>query len=884
MSKFSQAREASRNAGASNKSLNETRKAYSDKLNAMYNPIAGTTNESNARDNYQTYPYDYFCGTQSKVFFGDIWVDDIVTIQYNVKQDKEPIYGYASQNFDAVARGVILVQGSFTIAFKEMGYLNVIQGLLETQRNRAKSSLAFAGTSSKAAGAGTSMARIDPTLFNTVGDQSTKVTYAPNGSPQIIRQQETIESILKHKKGNLISSGLALSRYGMNDGDKDFEDFAELLEDTIWGDSNGKPYNPNKVKFRRADEFDYTWAGSEDLGGVIVGKDDNYADTLNIMISFGDLNDLRAEHTMTVLNDVHIVNTAMVVAPTGEPIGETYYFFARDINKSLSKETLNTLDPIKYNIGSDEFTSKDANIQAMEEFLNKTTSIMNIDIASIAHYNDDFGQWEADTKITYEAGDASSYAITFKSWESKVDQVIQYVERILNSTDATPRGYDQAEFTKHSQWVLDVALIDSNAETVNQFKMVIEQQIPNTLTYKVISPTRNNYGTNASFTREDMWTPQPAKSTGEETPPISTNGPPKDASDQLPPTQQQGQEFSSEDIDIINAAYKDRYSAEDISKMTPKEQENSWNSIYEEYRKGTSNTNEERTKGYDTGGQLQSDANGYDLTTPEGRAAYTIANAAKETNKYAQLAQNDTASAKSDALTITEQAMLYQDITNAAAPVQPDSLIDEASGNRYTIRADGSKQWLSSTGKKLIGPENYPMSWQLARGPGLAQGQVEIIRDNTGHANPKNADLTPRPMETATVNTRMDYRANQGDTVKLVQGGIYTGTKDSWKSSAKFENGDKTAATYGHIVPSTDLVPGKYYPAGTPIGTVGYEPANSEGPHLHYETFVPGPLTSEQRADYVTAQFESTYSTKQQQTQVASNSTNPVSFYQALTQ
>ena len=89
------------------------------------------------RDNYQTYPYDYFAGTDCKIFFGDIWVDDIITIQYNVSQGKSPIYGYASQNFDAIARGQVIVEGNLSVAFKEVGYLNLIQAQMEAQRRQS---------------------------------------------------------------------------------------------------------------------------------------------------------------------------------------------------------------------------------------------------------------------------------------------------------------------------------------------------------------------------------------------------------------------------------------------------------------------------------------------------------------------------------------------------------------------------------------------------------------------------------------------------------------------------------------------------------------------------------------------------------------------------
>jgi len=69
---------------------------------------------------------EYFSGSQASLFIGDIWVDDIVDIQYSVEHSQRPIYGYGSQHFDFVSRGNILVSGSFSVNFREPNYLWLI--------------------------------------------------------------------------------------------------------------------------------------------------------------------------------------------------------------------------------------------------------------------------------------------------------------------------------------------------------------------------------------------------------------------------------------------------------------------------------------------------------------------------------------------------------------------------------------------------------------------------------------------------------------------------------------------------------------------------------------------------------------------------------------
>lgn len=82
---------------------------------------------------------EYFSGSQASIFIGDIWVDDICEWQYQVNYGATPIYGYGSQLFDHVAEGRQLVQGSFTINFKEPNYLWAI--LQHTQYGKKKLSL-----------------------------------------------------------------------------------------------------------------------------------------------------------------------------------------------------------------------------------------------------------------------------------------------------------------------------------------------------------------------------------------------------------------------------------------------------------------------------------------------------------------------------------------------------------------------------------------------------------------------------------------------------------------------------------------------------------------------------------------------------------------------
>lgn len=105
----------------------EARTGIVDKVTGFAKDIINGRRKFFTREKVDTrsasYWEDYYCGSDVVVLIGDTWVDDIITIQYTNTNNKSPIYGYMSEEFDAVAKGTRIIQGQFAIAFKEIGYL-----------------------------------------------------------------------------------------------------------------------------------------------------------------------------------------------------------------------------------------------------------------------------------------------------------------------------------------------------------------------------------------------------------------------------------------------------------------------------------------------------------------------------------------------------------------------------------------------------------------------------------------------------------------------------------------------------------------------------------------------------------------------------------------
>ena len=69
------------------------------------------------------FPQEYFSGADVSIYLGDQFLDEVNSIQFTMIQNVRPIYGHSSYTWDDIAVGQRLVQGSFTINFKEPFYL-----------------------------------------------------------------------------------------------------------------------------------------------------------------------------------------------------------------------------------------------------------------------------------------------------------------------------------------------------------------------------------------------------------------------------------------------------------------------------------------------------------------------------------------------------------------------------------------------------------------------------------------------------------------------------------------------------------------------------------------------------------------------------------------
>lgn len=242
-------------------------------------PQADLYTRPNTRVEYQLFSNDYFTGSDVSLYLGDIWIDDIVDFEFSMTEQIMPVFGYASYTADAFVRGNRIIQGSFTINFKSVGYINEV------------------------------LKHKDPI----------KRLYSQGKSlPSIERTSHyTLEETLK--------------MYGI----KSFDEIAQQYEDKLWKYSDGEESSVNASRgfFGHYDDEDMLDDGLE----IKIAYGSREA-TYHLASNYKKSGLSKPNETIETLVGVHItgVQKGIYSSSGGAPILERYTFVARDLNGNVS--------------------------------------------------------------------------------------------------------------------------------------------------------------------------------------------------------------------------------------------------------------------------------------------------------------------------------------------------------------------------------------------------------------------------------------------------------------------------------------------------------------------------------------------------------------------
>lgn len=292
---------------------------------------------------------DVYNSSNISVYINDFFLIDATQIGYQFQYDKKPIYSYNSEQYDKVAKGNVLVQGTLGVIFSETAYFEIMrQEIVKSFAN-----LSYEEIQKRRADSG-------DILDNVIYGQPVRSEYtkqvkatvsSENYNNTIYPDKVQILSNKDPKTGQVLISPSV--RYktlydymgGRNDGYSNFEDVAERLEDQVWGMKHGMHergtlrddvnagyavWDNNYKRIRNAMEMDYELirSGNQYLSSVMSHE----RNPLTLYIIFGDYNAPPAEHTVEAINDIHFTSKQIAVNNDGVPTMALYSFFGNTLN------------------------------------------------------------------------------------------------------------------------------------------------------------------------------------------------------------------------------------------------------------------------------------------------------------------------------------------------------------------------------------------------------------------------------------------------------------------------------------------------------------------------------------------------------------------------
>jgi hypothetical protein len=272
-------------------------------------------------NNYRIFPSDYFTGCDTAILFGDTFIDEIVNLQFSIQEQVLPLYGYADYRFRSIAHGNRIVTGSFTINFKEAGYIFLI---LERMR---------------------SLGTLDR-------NNQTRENWSMKDVEQLYKEWLEREAKSHAPNNQELASGAADA----------FETIADYYERAHWGDKDTN-YQPFIYKDQNGKVIQ-NYSGKQDgqlwmnfVNDFRARRTNPYFDVpFTITVSYGDnaaafaarqdgvyqeiygskygpgKTQLPIEETVKTINGVHIFSAQQVMDLSGHPTQEVYQFMAQDVD------------------------------------------------------------------------------------------------------------------------------------------------------------------------------------------------------------------------------------------------------------------------------------------------------------------------------------------------------------------------------------------------------------------------------------------------------------------------------------------------------------------------------------------------------------------------
>lgn len=258
----------------------------------------------------------YFASNQGLVFVGGYLIDEIISIQYVLRQSKRPVYSYSSMYYDAVAGGQVLVEGNLTCNYIDSAYLYyALYHTIVKNYTKDKGARQVTGYQAALQAIGAIDSR-NKELVKTLSSLASQSSLSQRGtqipSPQVKQLAQLIAS--DPDAGRRVITMLKQRFWGnlATDSQATRNGFGRNLRITDFG---------GKVAADTAN-----W---ENAPTTLYARPDQVP-PVNLVISHGNPMDKNFS-TARVLREVDFLGNQMSVVASGAPQAETYPFFARTV-------------------------------------------------------------------------------------------------------------------------------------------------------------------------------------------------------------------------------------------------------------------------------------------------------------------------------------------------------------------------------------------------------------------------------------------------------------------------------------------------------------------------------------------------------------------------
>ena len=276
-----------------------------------------------ARTTLQTSVYDqeYFSGSQVNLYIGDVLIDEVTQIEVSVHQKKRPIYGYASQLFDNVSCGTVLVEGQFQINFKESGYLYTVLRRFERQRELKGTPYVSPRVSSS---------NIGRPQVNGRNIGGAKLKSPGQGSDPGVLFRKNIEELEERAIQRIVAGKNPQTGEDLT-SEEQIEYYQQLMRYHVEASGFNSPAGALPKAESAFETFeDQVWQNDRLTTGA-RRVDDQAFDGFTIYITYGDFNrNDEVNHTVRRIDDIRLFGQAQQVSVGGTPVSEAYSFFARN--------------------------------------------------------------------------------------------------------------------------------------------------------------------------------------------------------------------------------------------------------------------------------------------------------------------------------------------------------------------------------------------------------------------------------------------------------------------------------------------------------------------------------------------------------------------------